>query len=73
MLLIPGRESVQRGKRWLAANQKAFTVGEQTWTAWRSYSLNFDREHGGPKGEPVRRLFMSDLATAFAVLALLAN
>mgnify|MGYP001191853070 CR=1 FL=1 len=27
-------------------------------------------EHGGDKGEPWRRMFMSDLATAFAVLAL---
>jgi hypothetical protein len=33
--------------------------------------LNYDREHGGPKGEPWRRMFMSDLATAFGVLALL--
>ena len=38
--------------------------------AWRAHSLNYDREHGGDKGEPWRRMFMSDLATAFAVLAL---
>jgi len=45
-------------------------VADRTWTAWRAYSLNYDREHGGPKGEPWRRLFMSDAATAFAALAL---
>ena len=38
--------------------------------AWRTHSLNYDREHGGDKGEPWPRMFMSDLATAFAVLAL---
>jgi hypothetical protein len=38
--------------------------------AWHSHSLNYDREHGGEKGEPWRRLFMSDTATAFAILAL---
>ena len=41
--------------------------------AWRAHSLNFDREHGGEKGEPWRRMFMSDSATAFAVLALVAS
>jgi len=35
-----------------------------------AHSLNYDREHGGEKGEPWRRLFMSDTATAFAILAL---
>jgi hypothetical protein len=39
-------------------------------SAWRAHSLNFDREHAGDKGEPWRRMFMSDLATGFAVLAL---
>jgi squalene-hopene/tetraprenyl-beta-curcumene cyclase len=53
--------AVSRGLRWLSANQGP---------AWRAYSLNFDREHGGEKGEPWRRMFMSDAATAFAVLAL---
>ena len=37
---------------------------------WHAHSLNYDREHGGEKGEPWRRLFMSDTATAFAILAL---
>ena len=61
---------MKRGLAWLRANQREVPVGDSARIAWRSYSLNFDREHGGPKGEPFRRLFMSDLATAFAVLAL---
>ncbi len=65
-----GHPAVSRGLEWLRANQHNFQVGPHTWTAWRAHSLNFDREHGGEKGEPWRRLFMSDSATAFAVLAL---
>jgi squalene-hopene/tetraprenyl-beta-curcumene cyclase len=42
-------------------------------SAWRTHSLNFDREHAGDKGEPWRRMFMSDLATGFAVLALVGS
>jgi squalene-hopene/tetraprenyl-beta-curcumene cyclase len=67
---------VSAGLRWLKTHQHeirvaiAPQVADRTWTAWRAYSLNYDREHGGPKGEPWRRLFMSDAATAFSVLAL---
>jgi squalene-hopene/tetraprenyl-beta-curcumene cyclase len=68
--LAESNATVQRGVDWLVKNQRDVQVGEQSISAWRTYSLNFDREHGGPRGEPVRRLFMSDLATAFAVLAL---
>lgn len=64
--------AVRKGLQWLRANQHKFQIGEHEWTAWRAHSLNFDREHGGDKGEAWRRLFMSDSATAFAVLALLA-
>lgn len=63
--------SVARGTAWLRTHQETLADGDRTWRAWRSHSLNFDREHGGDKGEAWRRLFMSDLATAFAVLALL--
>lgn len=63
--------SVGRGLEWLRAQQQDGQPGEQAWPAWRAHSLNFDREHGGEKGEPWRRMFMSDLATAFAALALL--
>jgi hypothetical protein len=62
--------AVNRGLHWLRTNQRDIPVKEHTWPAWRAHSLNFDREHGGDKGEPWRRMFMSDLATAFAVLAL---
>jgi squalene-hopene/tetraprenyl-beta-curcumene cyclase len=68
---LPGSHpAVSKGLQWLIANQHNFQVNEHTWLAWRAHSLNFDREHGGQKGEPWRRLFMSDSATAFAVLAL---
>ena len=58
---------VTHGLKWLEANQHEGPAGQR---AWRAFSLNFDREHGGAKGEPWRRMFMSDAATAFAVLAL---
>lgn len=67
---------VSAGLRWLKTHQQEIRVAitpqvaDRTWTAWRAYSLNYDREHGGPKGESWRRLFMSDAATAFAALAL---
>ena len=69
--------AVSGGLRWLKAHQQRMRipvtsfVGDRTWTAWRADSLNYDRENGGPKGEPWRRLFMSDAATAFSALALL--
>jgi squalene-hopene/tetraprenyl-beta-curcumene cyclase len=62
--------AVSKGLQWLRANQRNVSVKDHTWTAWRAHSLNYDREHGGDKGEPWRRMFMSDLATSFAVLAL---
>jgi hypothetical protein len=68
--LPANRPSVAKGKAWLIAHQTAGTGDDPAWAPWRAHSLNFDREHGGEKGEPWRRLFMSDLATAFAVLAL---
>jgi squalene-hopene/tetraprenyl-beta-curcumene cyclase len=71
--LPPGQPAVSRGLQWLRANQQDVQVGQHSWPAWRAYSLNFDREHGGDKGEPWRRMFMSDSATAFAALALVAS
>ena len=65
--------AVSKGLQWLRANQQSVQVSQHSWTAWRAHSLNFDREHGGDKGEPWRRMFMSDSATAFAVLALIAS
>lgn len=62
--------AVAKGQAWLRTQQAAERPGDPAWAPWRSHSLNFDREHGGDKGEPWRRMFMSDLATAFAVLAL---
>ena len=59
------------GRTPLRATQQAERANDAAWAPWRAHSLNFDREHGGDKGEPWRRMFMSDLATAFAVLALL--
>jgi hypothetical protein len=61
---------VKKGLQWLRANQFPVRVGDHEWPAWRAHSLNYDREHGGSRGEPWRRLFMSDAATAFASLAL---
>ena len=65
--------AIARGQKWLREHQvpmPAVAAADPAWAPWRAHSLNFDREHGGAKGEPWRRMFMSDLATAFAVLAL---
>jgi squalene-hopene/tetraprenyl-beta-curcumene cyclase len=62
--------AVRKGIQWLEANQRATAVPDVPGRAWHAHSLNYDREHGGEKGEPWRRLFMSDTATAFAILAL---
>jgi squalene-hopene/tetraprenyl-beta-curcumene cyclase len=62
---------VMRGQQWLRSQQRPQIPGEAAWAPWRAHSLNYDREHGGAKGELWRRMFMSDLATAFAVLALI--
>jgi len=68
---LPGNHpAVSKGLQWLRTNQHDVSVKDHAWPAWRAHSLNVDREQGGDKGEPWRRMFMSDLATAFAVLAL---
>jgi squalene-hopene/tetraprenyl-beta-curcumene cyclase len=65
------RPAVQKGMTWLRTHERALQAGDPSSAPWRAHSLNFDREQGGAKGEAWRRMFMSDLATAFAVLALL--
>jgi len=65
--------SLKRARAWLAANQQECEIDQHHWKCWRAYSLNLDREHGGEEGEPWRRMFMSEAATAFAALALLAS
>jgi hypothetical protein len=65
------RDSVRRGQAWLRTHQVQGSPDDEAWAPWRAHSLNHDREHGGPRGEAWRRMFMSDLATAFAALALL--
>jgi hypothetical protein len=64
-----GSKAISKGEQWLRTHQAPGGAGD-AWAPWRAHSLNHDREHGGPRGEPWRRMFMSDLATAFAVLAL---
>ena len=69
---MPSTDSTLRKTTdWLKANQKEVQIGSQVWKTWRTHSLNHDRENGGAHGEPWRRMMMSDVATAFAVLALL--
>jgi hypothetical protein len=62
---------VRRATAWLEAKQAEVQVDQSHWKCWRTDSLNYDHEHGGSDGEPWRRMFMSDAATAFAALALL--
>jgi hypothetical protein len=69
---VPAKDrAVSAALGWLKTHQQEVRIDDKTWTVWRAYSLNYDREHGGPKGEPWRRLFMSDAATAFSALALI--
>lgn len=56
---------------WLKAHQAELQVGSRLGRFWRAHSLNHEREQGGVRGEPWKRMLMSDAATAFAVLALL--
>ena len=63
--------SLKRSTDWLKMNQRECQIDQNRWQSWRTYSLNYHREHGGDEGEPWRRMFMSDAATAFAALALL--
>jgi hypothetical protein len=62
--------ALRKGIRWLETNQRPSPLPDVPGRAWLAHSLNYDREHGGEKGEPWRRLFMTDTATAFAILAL---
>jgi squalene-hopene/tetraprenyl-beta-curcumene cyclase len=71
--LPAGHASLRRARDWLEANQREWQIGENHWQCWRTYSLNVDHEHGGPEGGAWRRMFMSDAATAFAAMALLAT
>jgi squalene-hopene/tetraprenyl-beta-curcumene cyclase len=71
--LQASRPPVSKGLQWLRANQSKVEVSQQAWPVWRAHSLNYDRERGGEKGEPWRRMFMSDSATAFAAMALVAS
>ena len=77
--VAPSHAAIRKGIQWLETNQRALPVPDVPGRGWQSHSLNYDREHGsltydralgGDKGEPWRRLFMSDTATAFAILAL---
>ncbi|HXP61566.1 MAG TPA: prenyltransferase/squalene oxidase repeat-containing protein [Dongiaceae bacterium] len=63
--------SLRRATAWLETNQQEWQIDQSHWNCWRTYSLNYDHEHGGDDGEPWQRMFMSDAATAFAALALL--
>jgi squalene-hopene/tetraprenyl-beta-curcumene cyclase len=69
--LPPSHPTVKKATDWLEANQNGVQIDQSRWKCWRTYSLNYDHEHGGDDGEPWRRMFMSDAATAFAALALL--
>jgi len=64
---------LKRARAWLESNQQQCQIEQNHWKCWRAYSLNHDQEHGGDEGEPWRRMFMSEAATAFAALALLSS
>jgi len=61
---------LNRAIAWLKANQNEVRIEKQVWKCWHTYSLNHDRENGGDHGGDWKRLLMSDMAMAFAVMAL---
>jgi hypothetical protein len=61
----------QQARAWLQSNHRPWDIDQYRWNCWRTFSLNHDRENGGDEGDSWPRMFMSDAATAFAVLALL--
>jgi hypothetical protein len=69
---VPGvTTAVQQARSWLQSNHRPWDIDQYRWDCWRTFSLNHDREHGGDEGDSWPRMFMSDAATSFAVLALL--
>jgi squalene-hopene/tetraprenyl-beta-curcumene cyclase len=62
--------ALNRAIAWLKANQNEVRIERHVWKCWRTYSLNHDRENGGAHGGDWKQMLMSDMATAFAVLAL---
>jgi squalene-hopene/tetraprenyl-beta-curcumene cyclase len=65
--------ALSRATVWLKANQSEVRTERHVWKCWRTYSLNHDRENGGDHGGDWKQMLMSDMATAFAVLALSAS
>ncbi len=61
---------LKRAADWLKAGQQECQVDQRRWKCWRAPSLNHDREAGGASADPWKSMTMSDMATAFAVLAL---
>jgi len=62
--------TLQRATDWLKTHQVEVDSGPYHWKCWRAYSLNYDRENGGERGQSWKQMIMSDMATAWAVLAL---
>ena len=62
--------ALSRAIAWLKANQNEVRIEPHVWKCWRTLSLNHDRENGGAHGGDWKQMLMSDMATAFAVLAL---
>jgi len=62
--------ALSRAIAWLKANQNEVRIEPHVWKCWRTHSLNHDRENGGAHGGDFKQMLMSDMATAFAVLAL---
>jgi hypothetical protein len=62
--------TLSRATTWLRANQQEVRIEQHVWKCWRTVSLNYDRENGGAPGGGWKQMLMSDMATAFAALAL---
>ena len=70
---VPASDAaLMRATSWLKSNQQEIEVDQYRWKCWRTPSLNHSHEEaGGSRAGAWERMMMSDLATAFAALALL--
>ncbi len=66
-----GDEALMRATGWLKSNQQVVEVDQYRWKCWQAFSLNHSQDPGNLRTGTWQRMMMSDLATAFAALALL--
>lgn len=65
-----GSPALRKAITWLKSNQREYKADQQVWKHWHAPSLNHPWPTSPAPNEPWQHLIPSDVATAFAVLAL---